>query len=129
MKEQDPGAIISRFSRSFIRFGTFEMFYHREEKENLRKLADYCLSTYFTYIQYDESRDSDISKIEVAISSYDTQDTNTSEEVTEVITVKLNKYARLFQNIVRNTAIMIGTPLLTNSPLASHWFLSWSFEH
>ena len=44
----EQGAIVARVSESFIRFGNFEIFASRQDKENLKKLADYTISHHFS---------------------------------------------------------------------------------
>ena len=46
--EYEPGAIVCRVAHSFIRFGSFEIFAARQDVENLRKLTDYTINTYFS---------------------------------------------------------------------------------
>jgi uncharacterized protein YdiU (UPF0061 family) len=111
----EPAAIVCRFSKSFVRFGTFELFYHRGDKKLLQKLADYCIEAYYPYVEFDPSREEDIPELRVDIHLRDRETSpkkkaqmeNLKEEVVKV-TVRLNKYARLFQNIVRRTANLIG---------------------
>jgi uncharacterized protein YdiU (UPF0061 family) len=38
-----PGGVIARVATSFVRVGTFEYFYAREDVESIRKLADYVI--------------------------------------------------------------------------------------
>ena len=38
-----PGGVITRVATSFVRVGTFEYFYAREDVESIRKLADYVI--------------------------------------------------------------------------------------
>lgn len=45
--EYEPGAIVCRASESFIRFGNFQIFSARKDKENLKKLVDFTLKTHF----------------------------------------------------------------------------------
>jgi serine/tyrosine/threonine adenylyltransferase len=44
---QEPGAIVTRLSPSFVRFGSFEIFAARDDKATLRKLADYVLTQHY----------------------------------------------------------------------------------
>ena len=46
----EPGAVVCRVSPSFIRFGNFEIFTARRDIENLRKLADYTITTDFPHL-------------------------------------------------------------------------------
>jgi uncharacterized protein YdiU (UPF0061 family) len=109
----DPAAIVCRFSKSFVRFGNFELFYHRGEKKNLKKLADYCIDSYYPHVEYDPTRDDDIPVLEVDIypqvdessPKKDKADTMSNSKDS----VKLNKYARMFQQIIIRTAKLIGT--------------------
>src|ERR1044071_6940680 len=39
----EPGAVLTRLARSHIRFGHFEHFFHRGQREEVRKLADYVI--------------------------------------------------------------------------------------
>jgi len=43
----EPGAIVCRVAPSFIRFGNFEIFASRDDRDNLRRLADYTLRRHF----------------------------------------------------------------------------------
>lgn len=40
----EPGAVLTRISRAFIRVGTFEYFARRQETENVRRLANYAIA-------------------------------------------------------------------------------------
>ena len=44
---REPGAVLARLARSHIRFGHFEHFFHRGQKEEVRQLADYVIGEYF----------------------------------------------------------------------------------
>ncbi len=46
--EDEQGAIVARVSESFIRFGNFEIFASRQDKENLKKLTDYTIKHHFS---------------------------------------------------------------------------------
>jgi uncharacterized protein YdiU (UPF0061 family) len=43
----EKGAIILRLSPSWIRFGSFEYFYHTNQHDKLKKLADFCMTESF----------------------------------------------------------------------------------
>jgi len=48
MREQaEPGAILTRLARSHVRFGHFEHFHHRNQHEQVRRLADHVIGEYF----------------------------------------------------------------------------------
>ena len=46
----EKGAIVSRISPSFLRFGSFEIFAARKDTENLKNLVDYTIKHHFTHL-------------------------------------------------------------------------------
>jgi uncharacterized protein YdiU (UPF0061 family) len=44
---REPGAVLTRLARSHVRFGHFEHFFHRGQKEEVRELADHVIGEYF----------------------------------------------------------------------------------
>jgi uncharacterized protein YdiU (UPF0061 family) len=47
----EKGAVVCRVSPSFIRFGNFQIFLARQDKENLRALTDYTIRHFFPHLQ------------------------------------------------------------------------------
>jgi uncharacterized protein YdiU (UPF0061 family) len=48
LREQpEPGAVLTRLARSHVRFGHFEHFFHRGQKDQVRVLADHVIEEYF----------------------------------------------------------------------------------
>lgn len=43
LEENERGAIVARMAPSWLRFGNFEIFYSRDDMENVRVLADYAI--------------------------------------------------------------------------------------
>jgi len=43
----EPGAVLTRLARSHVRFGHFEHFFHRGQKDQVRQLADHVIAEYF----------------------------------------------------------------------------------
>src|SRR5450432_1538839 len=43
----EPGAVLTRLAQSHVRFGHFEHFFHRGEKDKVRILADHVIEEYF----------------------------------------------------------------------------------
>ncbi|HEX8424598.1 MAG TPA: YdiU family protein, partial [Pyrinomonadaceae bacterium] len=43
----ESAATLVRMSESHVRFGTFEVFYYRQQFERVRELADYCIVNHF----------------------------------------------------------------------------------
>ncbi|HET7085740.1 MAG TPA: YdiU family protein [Rhizomicrobium sp.] len=44
---REPGAVLTRLAPSHVRFGHFEHFFHRGQKDEVRRLADYVMAEYF----------------------------------------------------------------------------------
>ena len=49
-EEAEPGAILTRLARSHVRFGNFEHFFHRGQKDQVRQLADHVMAEFFPHI-------------------------------------------------------------------------------
>lgn len=49
-------AIVMRMSTSWVRFGTFEYFFHNGEHKKLEELAEYVIAESFTHLKDDEDR-------------------------------------------------------------------------
>jgi uncharacterized protein YdiU (UPF0061 family) len=111
------------------------LFYHRGEKKNLKKLAAYCIDSYYPHLEYDSTREADIPVLEVDIyPQVDESSPKKSKPASPVAnvkaTVKLNKYARMFQQIIHRTAKLIGTSSsLISSSLAISRILPRYNEH
>lgn len=46
----EKGAIVSRMSPSFLRFGSFEIFMAYQDHKNLKTLADFCINHYYPFL-------------------------------------------------------------------------------
>jgi uncharacterized protein YdiU (UPF0061 family) len=86
------------------------------DKELLLKLADFCIDSYYPHVEYDATRDADIPVLEVDI--YPQVDESSpkkgkplAESVSIKVSVRLNKYARMFQQIIHRTAKVINSNL------------------
>jgi len=51
--EYEKGAVVCRVSPSFIRFGNFQIFAARGEKETLKQLTEYTIKHFFPHIPFD----------------------------------------------------------------------------
>ena len=49
-EEDETGAVLTRLSPSFIRFGSFEVFFYRNQHEHLKTLADFTIQHYFPHL-------------------------------------------------------------------------------
>lgn len=46
-EDQETAALVTRLAPSFVRFGSFEVFYYRNQIESIRHLADYVIARYY----------------------------------------------------------------------------------
>lgn len=49
---EEPGAVVCRVAPSFVRFGNFQILSANDEKEALKRLADYVIGEHFTGLSY-----------------------------------------------------------------------------
>lgn len=46
----ESAAVVTRIAQSFVRFGSFEVFYHRGQHEQITQLADYVIARHFSHL-------------------------------------------------------------------------------
>lgn len=51
----EPGALLTRIAASHIRFGNFEVFYHRHQYTHVRILADHVIKQYYPELKFDNN--------------------------------------------------------------------------
>lgn len=106
MRERiEPGAIVTRFAQSWIRFGTFDLPRIRGDRKLLRQLADYTAE--HVYGGWD--------KLPSKLPSGDAKDTHAqihtdiSASTTEGSGLDAeNRYTRLYRAIARNNALTVA---------------------
>ncbi|KAI9355726.1 hypothetical protein DFJ73DRAFT_623501 [Zopfochytrium polystomum] len=117
----ESGACLARVAPSFIRFGTFELFWYRGERHLVRQLADYVVKRHFPSL---ENSSKEIDNLRDTISVVTRPNLHVTEEhslngeiqgviiepfaPTRNVDIQLNKYARLFREVVRRTAILVA---------------------
>ncbi len=52
----EPGAMLTRLAPSHVRFGSFEVFYYRNQFEHIRTLADYVLEHHYQELTDEQDR-------------------------------------------------------------------------
>ena len=52
----ESAAVVTRIAESFVRFGSFEVFYHRGQPEQVRELADYVIARHFSHLLNDTDK-------------------------------------------------------------------------
>src|SRR5688572_20793798 len=55
-ERQETGALLLRMAQSHVRFGSFEVFFHRGQNEEVRTLADYVIAEHFPELVGAEDR-------------------------------------------------------------------------
>ncbi|MFI8379748.1 YdiU family protein [Leeuwenhoekiella sp. NPDC079379] len=48
--DYEKGAVVSRVAESFLRFGNYQIFTARDDKESLQKLVDYTITHFFSHL-------------------------------------------------------------------------------
>lgn len=46
-EDEETAALVARLAPSFVRFGSFEVFYYRNQVDPIRRLADYVIARYY----------------------------------------------------------------------------------
>lgn len=46
----ESAAVLTRLAETHVRFGTFELFYHRRQNERVRELADYVVRNHYAHL-------------------------------------------------------------------------------
>jgi serine/tyrosine/threonine adenylyltransferase len=46
----ERAAVVTRIAQSYVRFGSFEVFYHRGQHQQLTQLADYVIARHFSHL-------------------------------------------------------------------------------
>ncbi|GKS60381.1 UPF0061 protein YdiU [Nitrospira sp.] len=52
----ETGAVLLRMAPSHVRFGSFEVFYYREQHEHLKTLADHVIAQHYAHLASDSDR-------------------------------------------------------------------------
>ncbi|KAF9204370.1 hypothetical protein BGZ49_005384 [Haplosporangium sp. Z 27] len=105
----EPGSIVCRTAPSWIRFGNFEIFYYRKDRENLRKLAEYVTQEVFQIPKDNQDEMTEFSK------KFRNDETKSPRPVkgepgTPIAAgpVYRNRFAKMFEEIAQRTAIMVS---------------------
>jgi uncharacterized protein YdiU (UPF0061 family) len=104
-ERMEPGAIVTRFAQSWVRFGTFDLPRARGDRKLLRQLADYTAE--HIYGGWDKLP-SKLPVVDVTATYSDTKtgipkETCEGEELDEE-----NRYTRLYRAIIRNNATTVA---------------------
>ncbi|KAI9207231.1 uncharacterized protein BJ171DRAFT_639973 [Polychytrium aggregatum] len=127
-EKMEASGVLGRLCPTWVRFGSFELFWYRAEKERIRNLADHLIRHIFPYVirpdeDNGEGPESSIidSKQRLSIrtsvrmsttnqkQASVTKSKNPALQNTVKIEVELNKYARLFREIVHRSAILVAS--------------------
>ena len=104
-ERMEPGAIVTRFAQSWVRFGTFDLLRSRGDRKLLLQLADYTAE--HIYGGWDKLP-SKLPEGEAAATYSDTK-TGIPKETTEGSGLEEeNRYTRLYRAIIRNNATTVA---------------------
>jgi uncharacterized protein YdiU (UPF0061 family) len=108
--------MITRFAPTWIRFGSFELFFYKKDQNKLKELADFLIDFHFPDAkngQLIETRSllsASIFKTEqVTIGGGAVNHMNPKDFKKEPKNIHLNKYGALFRLVVRKTAVMVAS--------------------
>ncbi|KNC97810.1 uncharacterized protein SPPG_06805 [Spizellomyces punctatus DAOM BR117] len=120
-EDVEPGAMLVRLAPTWIRFGTFELFHYRNEKERVKELADFVVKHHFPDLESpvkDADMDDEAKTVSVtgykhpptqeSLTTIDARTQTPSKPEGQIIEFELNKYARLFQRVIKRTAVLIA---------------------
>lgn len=104
-ERMEPGAIVTRFAQSWIRFGTFDLLRNRGDRKLLRRLADYTAEHVYggwdtlpSKLPPGDPKETH-SKIKSGISNSTIEGSALEEE---------NRYTRLYRAILRRNALTVA---------------------
>lgn len=49
-EEKETAAVVTRLAESFVRFGSFELFFYRQQYDRVRELADYVIREHYAHL-------------------------------------------------------------------------------
>lgn len=113
--KKERQGMVTRFAPSFLRFGSFELYYYRRDLSKLKELADFLI-----HFHYPDAKNGHelaaksllpacIFKKDQDILSGGELNSNLKDTIpTEHVNIRLNKYGALFRLIVHRTAIMVA---------------------
>ncbi|KAJ3074359.1 hypothetical protein HDU98_011428 [Podochytrium sp. JEL0797] len=126
-KGLEAGGMVARVAPTFVRFGSFELFWYRGEMDNLRQLADYIITFHYPdldsrnevlQVTHRTAKVPVISILGNALKPESELDPAEHEAVTKgmgggligpytdetTVEIELNRYAKMFQEVVKRTA-------------------------
>ncbi|KAF9583534.1 hypothetical protein BGW38_009247 [Lunasporangiospora selenospora] len=136
----EPGSIVCRVAPTWIRFGSFEIFYYRKDMKNVRRLAEYVCDEIFHIERDDPAKMAEFEKEFRTLSTQEKappaesmsgapseaeKDTSTEDKGSNASTsaedntmkdeapdapkpMYLNRYAKMFAQVARRTALMVS---------------------
>jgi uncharacterized protein YdiU (UPF0061 family) len=104
-ERMEPGAIVTRFAQSWVRFGTFDLLRSRGDRKLLRQLADYTAE--HIYGGWDKLP-SKLPEGEATATYSDTKTGIPRETIEGSGLEEENRYTRLYRAIIRNNATTVA---------------------
>ncbi|KAJ3255071.1 hypothetical protein HK104_007171, partial [Borealophlyctis nickersoniae] len=121
----EAGAVVVRLAPSWVRFGSFELFHYRAEKDKLRELADYVIRHHFPDLVDTDASSTTLGVLSIpksrrlSVLSHPTPESGEGGGgVPEglgaksrgglVVDLEMNKYAAFFLEVVKRTAVLVA---------------------
>jgi len=127
MREEggEPGSIVCRVAPSWVRFGSFEIFFYRKDRINLRRLAEYVCDEVFKLPRDDPQDTAAFTEIfrKVDLEATPKLETDEPKHVSAAVDGEAqgapatekqpkahyrNRFAKMFEQVAYKTAIMVS---------------------
>ncbi|KAF9323601.1 hypothetical protein BG006_001305 [Podila minutissima] len=127
----EPGSIVCRAAPSWIRFGSFEIFFYRKDRKNLRQLAEYVVGEVYRMEKDDpkvmaqfseefrkEEREAEAKLAKAKVNGNEQKSASTEksskdskdkeDDNTPTRPMYHNRFAKMFAEVARRTALMVS---------------------
>ncbi|KAG0351747.1 hypothetical protein BG005_008760 [Podila minutissima] len=127
----EPGSIVCRAAPSWIRFGSFEIFFYRKDRKNLRQLAEYVVDEVYRMEKDDpkvmaqfseefrkEEREAEAKLAKAKVNGNEQNSASTEksskdskdkeDDNTPTRPMYHNRFAKMFAEVARRTALMVS---------------------
>lgn len=127
MREEggEPGSIVCRVAPSWVRFGSFEIFFYRKDRTNLRRLAEYVCDEVYKLPRDDPQDTAAFTELfrKIDVEAAPKSETDEPKHVSAAVDGEAqgapamakqpkahyrNRFAKMFEQVAYNTAIMVS---------------------
>ncbi|KAL1918299.1 uncharacterized protein VTP21DRAFT_2959 [Calcarisporiella thermophila] len=99
-ERNEPGAVVCRIGPSFVRFGTFEIFHQRGDRDTLRQLAEFTCRELFSISEHEKQQQHD--------TIVPAADQETGKPVADSKEGNGNRFWQMFRESAYRTARMVA---------------------